>query len=94
MNNKDLDYKTAWNTIKLAFPILEVSSSIPDDDFEVVPCEALNIIKILNLTEQIQDLIISKIEERLRKNIVPKFWSHFKKTSNETTGFQEFHDAC
>ncbi|EFA00073.1 anaphase-promoting complex subunit 2 [Tribolium castaneum] len=93
MNNQNLDLKSAWITIKEAFPILESPSKIPDNDFDSAPFEAISIIKRLNLTQQIQDLVIIKIEERLRKEIVPDFWSHFKKTENEAAVFHEFYSV-
>ncbi|RZC36665.1 anaphase-promoting complex subunit 2 [Asbolus verrucosus] len=93
MDNNDFDYKSVWITIKQTFPILEGSSTIPEDDFEAVPYEAINLIKMLNLTEQIQGLVINKIEERLRKDVVPEFWSYFKRTDNQNAGFQQFYHA-
>ncbi|XP_063910083.1 anaphase-promoting complex subunit 2 [Zophobas morio] len=93
MNNPSFDYKAAWATITQAFPILQSPPSLPESDFETVPFEAVNTIKLLNLAEQIQDLVITRMEERLRKDIVPQFWSHFKKTDHDSATFREFHDA-
>lgn len=94
MNKQGFDFKTAWLGIEEMFPILKTSitNSAPSPsavNFE----ETTAIVKTLHLTEHIQNLVISKIQKKLRIEIVPTFWAFFKKWGSEGAGFLQFHKA-
>lgn len=93
MNSSPFDHKTAWLAVQEMFPILKKppETSVPNTtNYE----ETCNMIKTLHLTEHIQYLVITKIEEKLRKEIVPTFWDFFKKNVGpQGWGFQQFSKA-
>ncbi|KAJ8945964.1 hypothetical protein NQ318_016792 [Aromia moschata] len=92
-----VDYKGAWNSIKKVFPILEDAYTLYQLEDEPLLknefCEAIDFIKNIGLSKTIQDLIVSKIEQRLRDEVAPEFWSYFKKSENDNKGFKQFYNA-
>ncbi|KAK9879331.1 hypothetical protein WA026_004182 [Henosepilachna vigintioctopunctata] len=77
---QEVDVQDAWIFINKIFPIL--NSSYPTVYTKEEFYKAAKIIKELNLTCFVQDMVILKIETSLRKSIIPKFWSHFKSPEN------------
>ncbi|KAJ8928110.1 hypothetical protein NQ314_019336 [Rhamnusium bicolor] len=96
MNGK-IDYKSSWILIKKVFPILDDCCTLYQlDDKPFLKnefYEAVEFIKNMNLSKSIQNLLMSKIEQRLRDEVVPEFWSYFKKSENDNKGFQQFYNA-
>lgn len=41
----------------------------------------------------VEDLVISKIKQNLRQEIVPRFWSYFTDREKESDGFEKFKNA-
>lgn len=89
--DSDFDYKTAWLVLNQTFPILSNPLVLPEQESENIPLDVLNIIKMLNLNTQIETIIIRNIETRLRKTVVPEFWSHFQKTAD--INYRDFYQA-
>ncbi|XP_018567673.1 anaphase-promoting complex subunit 2 isoform X1 [Anoplophora glabripennis] len=91
------DYEKVWNFIKRVFPVLDESFTfcqVEDNTFLKNEFdESVEFCQNMNLAKTIQDLLISKIEQRLRDEVVPEFWSYFKKSENDNKGFKQFYNA-
>lgn len=91
------DYQKVWHLLKRVFPVLDESFTfcqVEDNTFlknEFYQCVEFS--KNMNLAKTVQDLLISKIEQRLRDEVVPEFWSYFKKSENDNKGFKQFYNA-
>lgn len=46
-----------------------------------------------NLETVVEDLILNKIEQDIRCNIVPVFWDNFADRESEIDGFNKFQNA-
>lgn len=91
--NENIDYKATWNQIKSVFPILDDSYELDDKPF--IKSEFQDVITFINrnkIAHHIQNLIISKIDKKLREEVIPEFWSYFKNIENNK-GFQHFYNA-
>nr|XP_023028180.1 anaphase-promoting complex subunit 2 [Leptinotarsa decemlineata] len=95
--NESMDYKEAWTLTKKVFPILEDTCSLIHLEDRAFSKQDLQIvaefIKKTSLSSHIQNLIISKIEQKLRVEVAPEFWSYFKNNEHENKGFKQFYNA-
>ncbi|XP_060520265.1 anaphase-promoting complex subunit 2 [Cylas formicarius] len=91
------NYKNIWPLIIKVFPVLDDLNTLCPSGEEVVLKNEFNQIidymKTTPIEETIQDFIVSKIEKRLRDEVVPEFWSYFKKSENDNRGFKQFYNA-
>ncbi|KAL1516955.1 hypothetical protein ABEB36_000782 [Hypothenemus hampei] len=88
------DYKKIWTLCEKIFPILNDFNTPCNDeepflknDFE----EMCYFMKLNGLQDLLQHLVFNKIEKRLRDEVVPEFWSNFKKSDKK--GFKPFYNA-
>lgn len=89
------DHKRAWSLCQKIFPILNDASTQEEDkpflknEFE----EVCNFMRLNQLQELLQHFVITKVEKRLRDEIVPEFWSYFKKSESDNKGLKQFYNA-
>ncbi|CAH1101110.1 unnamed protein product [Psylliodes chrysocephalus] len=92
-----MDFKEGWSLIKRVFPILDETYNLCQLEEKTFLkqefCDAVEFIKKINLAVHIQNLIVSKIEQRLRDEVAPEFWSYFKNNEHENKGFKQFYNA-
>ncbi|CAG9856014.1 unnamed protein product [Phyllotreta striolata] len=92
-----MDYKEGWLLIKKVFPILDETYNLCQLEdiifykYEFV--KAVDCMKQLNVSKHIFNLIVIKIEQRLRDEVAPEFWSYFKHNEHENKGFKQFYNA-
>lgn len=92
--NENLDYEGAWKLVKSVFPILDDSYQLEEKPFLKHEFnEVVTFINKIKIALHIQNLIVSRIEKKLREEVVPEFWSYFKNSSHEIKGFQQFYNA-
>lgn len=92
--NEKIDYETAWKRVKNVFPILDDSYQLDEKPFLKNEFnEVVTFMNKTNLAVHVQNLIVSKIQKKLREEVVPEFWSYFKNSNQETKGFQQFYNA-
>ncbi|XP_056634771.1 anaphase-promoting complex subunit 2 [Diorhabda sublineata] len=92
-----MNYKELWLLVKRIFPILDESINLCQLEESLFLkhefFEAIDFIRNAKLTLHIQNLIVSKIEQRLRDEVAPAFWSYFKSNEHESKGFIQFYNA-
>lgn len=82
-----------WEIVTRAFPILRKDRSL------LLECsneEYLRIEKVIvevNYQSKIRDHVFLRLEDHIRRVVVPPFWSLFTKIENEMVGFQTFKSA-
>ncbi|XP_066260255.1 anaphase-promoting complex subunit 2 [Euwallacea similis] len=88
--------KKIWMLSEKIFPILNDFNTpcshegpFTKSEFEQV-CSYM---KKSSLQDLLQQLVINKIEKRLRDEIVPEFWSYFKKLEDTNKGSKHFFNA-
>lgn len=92
--NDSVDYEATWKVMKLVFPILDDSFQLEDKPF--LKHEFNEVVTFVNnnkIAQDIQNLIVIKLQKKLREEIVPEFWSYFKNVIPETNNFQQFYNA-
>lgn len=93
MDERNIRY--TWNSFKLLFPILDdknlwhTTTHIENEQFNEMRDHVVN----WNLSKTINDVIINKIEQRLREDVAPKFWKYFDKHDTANNGFMQFYNA-
>ena len=70
----DTDIDTVWNDIKAHFGLQEYRDFIPKD----LPNSAVQFLIKENLHIGILEYLQAEVEKRLRIDVAPVFWNHFK----------------
>lgn len=85
-----------WRYTKLLFPILadnydwkSPSNTVENKQYQQITDH----VKSWNLSKTINNVILNKIEQRLREEVAPQFWNHFKTHDNSRNGFTQFYNA-
>ncbi|CAG9761203.1 unnamed protein product [Ceutorhynchus assimilis] len=87
------DSKRFWALAQQIFPILndtvcqQQETEVLKTDFE----QLCNFMQENLLQDTFQQLVMNKIEKRLRQEVVPEFWSHFEQSENK--GLKQFYNA-
>lgn len=91
MSHSKSDLSLYWSKITYAFPILV--DSLKSDCSCVEFRDIIQMIVGLGVHAKIRDLVIIRIEDYLRRRLVPEFWVHFTKNDDDLKGFQIFERA-
>ncbi|XP_066148403.1 anaphase-promoting complex subunit 2 [Euwallacea fornicatus] len=90
------DSKKIWSLSEKIFPILNDFNTPCNQEGPFTKCEfeqVCGFMKKSSLQDLLQQLVINKIEKRLRDEIVPEFWSYFKKLEDTNKGSKQFFNA-
>ncbi|KAG5876105.1 hypothetical protein JTB14_013685 [Gonioctena quinquepunctata] len=92
-----VDFQRAWTLTKKVFPIIDETCRLNQLDERPFSKQEFNevaeFLKNADLSHHIQNLIVSKIERKLRDEVAPEFWSYFKNNEHENRGFKQFYNA-
>lgn len=90
----NVDYEEAWKLIKSVFQILDDASQFEDKPVLTHVFNQVITFVIKNgIAQHIQNLMVIKIQKKLREEVVPEFWSYFKNSNLDNTSFQQFYNA-